>query len=71
MNKAKAIEMLKQCLEEIPHLKEIQYDNPEFQLWRDKVEQMMKSGLSQDDFTTFISTNLLVPVFDFCSVSVK
>jgi hypothetical protein len=32
MDKGKAIEMLKQYLAEIPHLKELQYDNREYQL---------------------------------------
>ena len=65
MDKREAIELLKKEIGKIPRLKELQYDNPKFQLWLDKVEQIIKSGLSQDDFKTFISTNLLVPVIDF------
>ena len=68
MDKGKAITLLKQCLEEIPNLKGLQYDNREFQLWLDKVEQIIKSGLSQDDSKTFISTNLSVPVIDYFGI---
>jgi len=69
MDKGKAIQLLKEALSEIPHLKELKYDDPEFQLWRDKVEQIIKSGLSQDDFKTFISTNLPILIFDFLTTS--
>ena len=69
MDKGKAIQLLKEALSEIPHLKELKYDDPEFQLWRDKVEQIIKSGLSQDDFKTFISTNLPILILDFLTTS--
>jgi len=61
MDKKKALESLKDALNEIPYLKELRYDYPKYELWRDKVKQIIISGLSQEDYKTFISTNLLVP----------
>ena len=55
MDKGKAIELLKQCLDEVPKLRELHYDNQEFKLWLHKVETIIKNGLDDDDFNTFSS----------------
>ena len=64
MDKKEAIELLKQALTEIPNLKELDYDNEYFQLWFDKVKQVISSALGKDDLNTFISTDLPIPVID-------
>ena len=53
LDKSKAIEMLKQCLEEIPQLRELHYDNQKFNLWRDKVRDIIKAALDSDDLARF------------------
>ena len=64
MDKKQAIESLKQALTEIPNLKELDYDNEYFQLWFDKVKQVISSALGKNDLNTFISTDLPIPVID-------
>jgi uncharacterized protein (TIGR02391 family) len=58
MDKSKAIELLKQLLNEIPRLRKLPYDNQEFKLWRNKVETIIKAGLDPDDYETFSSAQL-------------
>jgi len=53
MDKYKALELLKQALTEIPHLRELHYDNQEFKLWRDKVQNIIKAALDSDDHKDF------------------
>lgn len=53
MDKEKALELLKQALTEMPSLKELRYDNQKFKLWRDKVTDIIKAVLDQDDFGKF------------------
>jgi hypothetical protein len=57
MDKSKAIELLKQALGEIPHLRELHYerDKQEFELWRDKVQNIIKAALGPDDLKRFSS----------------
>lgn len=56
MDKSKAIELLKQCLNEVPQLRKLHHDNQEFKLWLDKVRNIIKAALTPDDFTRFSSS---------------
>ena len=58
MDKGKSIELVKGALAEIPHLRELHYDNQEFKLWRSKVETIIKAGLNKEDYDTFQSARL-------------
>jgi len=57
MDKKKAIELLKQALNEIPSLKELHYDNQEFKLWRSKISDIIKAGLDKDDYNKYTSAS--------------
>jgi hypothetical protein len=52
MDKNKAMELLKQCLDEIPGLREKQYDNQDFKLLVSKIRNIIKNGLDEDDYKT-------------------
>jgi uncharacterized protein (TIGR02391 family) len=56
MDKRKAIKLLKEALSEIPHLKELRYDNQEFILWFDKVQDIIQAGLDENDRQRFPSS---------------
>jgi uncharacterized protein (TIGR02391 family) len=56
MDKSKAIELLRQALNEIPHLKELRYDDQEFTLWFDKVRDIIQAGLDEVDRQRFPSS---------------
>jgi len=56
MDKRRAIELLKQALTEIPHLRELHHDNQEFILWFDRVRDVIKAGLDEDDQQRFPSS---------------
>jgi len=53
IDERRAIELLKQALSEIPHLKELRHDNQEFILWFDKVRGIIQAGLDEDDQQRF------------------
>jgi len=53
MDKSKAIELLKQVLSEIPHLRTLNYDNSEFKPWRDRVENIISVALDDNDYQKF------------------
>jgi len=55
MDKNKAIELLKQALEETSHLRTLHYDNEDFELWDSKIQNVIKAGLDPDDYNTYIS----------------
>jgi len=55
MDKSKAIELLKEALTEISHLKELHHDNREFRSWDDKVLDIIKAGLDANDVERFLS----------------
>ena len=65
MDKKEAIVLLIASVREIPSLKNLDYGNEKYELWFDGVKHIIKSGLSEDDFTTFITTNVPVTVIDF------
>ena len=56
LDEGRAIELLKEALSEIPHLKELRYDNQEFILWFDKVRDIIQAGLDKDDRQRFPSS---------------
>jgi len=55
MEKNKAIELLKQALNEIPQLSELHHDNQDFVLWHDRVQNIIKATLDSDDLKRFAS----------------
>jgi hypothetical protein len=55
MDKSKAIELLRQALTEVPHLKELRHGNQDFKLWLNKVQDIIKAALDPDDLTKFRS----------------
>jgi predicted nucleotide-binding protein len=55
MDKNRAIELLKQYLTEVSHLRTLPYDNEDFKLWLDKVRTVIKAALDPDDNAKFKS----------------
>ena len=53
IDERRAIELLKQALSEIPHLKELHHDNQEVKLWHDRVYDIIKAGLDAYDMVNF------------------
>ncbi len=53
MDKSKAIELLKQCLNEVPKLRELHHDNQDFVLWFDNARNIIKAALTPDDLKRF------------------
>ena len=53
IDERRAIELLKQALNEIPHLKELHHGNQEVQLWHDKVYNIIRAGLDVYDEVHF------------------
>jgi hypothetical protein len=56
IDEKRAIELLKQALSETPHLKELRYDNQEFILWFDRVQDIIQAGLDENDRQRFPSS---------------
>jgi len=59
MERGKAIELLKQALAEVPHLKELHHGNQECKLWHDKVLDIIKAGLDADDVSRFLASMVI------------
>ncbi len=57
MERSKAIELLKQYLEEIPRLKNLPESNEDYKLWVSKVAVVIKAGLEPEDYDTFASAH--------------
>jgi predicted nucleotide-binding protein len=57
MDRERALELLKQCLDEIPKLKELHHGNQDFPLWRDKVRDILKAAFDgeSDEYKRFDS----------------
>jgi predicted nucleotide-binding protein len=64
MNKAEAIDILRDSLKEIPKLEKLPHNNREYKLWKSKVEEITKNVLGKEDLVTFGNCNLQIPVFD-------
>jgi len=56
IDEKRAIELLKEASSEIHHLKEMRYDNQEFILWFDKVGDIIRAGLDENDRQRFPSS---------------
>jgi len=56
IDEKRAIGLLRQALNEIPHLKELRYANQEFTLWFDKVRDIIQAGLDENDRQRFPSS---------------
>jgi len=57
MDKKRAVELLMECVDEIPKLKTLHYNNVEFTLWKRKVENIIRTGLDPDDNSKFWSAS--------------
>lgn len=55
MFKKEAIKLLKQALTEVPQLRELRYGNREFVLWCDKVRNIIKAALDDEDLNRLSS----------------
>ena len=55
MDQRRAIELLRQALQEIPHLKELHHNDQEVKLWFDKVLDIINAGLDTSDWMKFLS----------------
>jgi len=53
MEKERAIELLIQAVDEIPHLKTLRYQNDEMKLWLDKVGNILRAGLKPEDYSKY------------------
>jgi len=53
MEKERAIELLIQAVDEIPHLKTLHYQNDEIKLWLDKVGNILRAGLKPEDYSKY------------------
>jgi hypothetical protein len=53
IDEGRAIELLKQALSEIPHLKKLHHDNQEVKLWHDRVYDIINAGLDVYDKVNF------------------
>ncbi|MBA7676059.1 hypothetical protein ES703_84299 [subsurface metagenome] len=56
MNKNRAVELLKQALSEVPHLRTLHLGNKEFDLWRNKVSDIVEVafGKSATEYERFV-----------------
>jgi len=60
ISKSKAIELLKQLIDEILHLRTLNYKNPELKSWLDRVENILSLAFDDDDYQKFVSARLRV-----------
>jgi uncharacterized protein (TIGR02391 family) len=58
INKRKAIELLRQLIDEIPHLRTLKYDNPELKPWVDRVKNILSLAFDDDDYQKFVHAKL-------------
>lgn len=61
MNKKELMEILNKLLDEIPHLKRLNYGNREYKLWRYKVNDTLENhfGKKSEEFNRFASVGFL------------
>jgi len=55
MDRMKAVELLRECLAAIPHLRRLHHDNQEYELWVCKVRDIIKAVLDADDVGRFLA----------------
>jgi len=58
MNKSKAIELIKQLVNEIPHLRTLNYENPELMPWLDRVRNILSLAFDDNDYQKFVDAKL-------------
>lgn len=56
MDRGEAIQLLKELIEQIPYLRTLNYDNNEYIPWRDRVGNVIKVALDEDDYQKFLRT---------------
>jgi predicted nucleotide-binding protein len=65
MKKSEAIEILKQQLVEIQHVRELAPGNQEFKLWHNRVSNVIQAALDPDDRMTFSQAVLITIDFSW------
>lgn len=50
MVKSKAIKLLKQVLSEVTQLRTLRHDDPKFELWRDKIKNILEAAFGMDSW---------------------
>jgi uncharacterized protein (TIGR02391 family) len=60
VSKSKAIELLKQLMDEISHLRTLNYKNPELRPWHDRVKNILSLAFDDDDYQKFANAKLAV-----------
>ena len=58
ISKSKAIKLLKQLVDEIPHLRTLNYKNPELKPWLDRVKNLLSLAFDDDDYQKFVHVRL-------------
>ena len=58
VSKSKAIELLKQLINEIPHLRALSYENSEFGPWLARIRNILSLAFDDEDYQKFIKTKL-------------
>lgn len=61
MERAAAVRVLKEALEDISRLKQLPFGNREYALWKTRLEESIKTGLEEGDLTVLEETGL--PIF--------
>jgi len=69
LDRAKALELLKECLNEIQDLKGLHHANQEYKLWEDKVLDIIKAGLDADDVNKFLRGQKMYVDFSWIAVT--
>ncbi len=59
MGKPQTFKLLREALDEVPRLRTLHYSKPDFNLWRDKVEVILKAWLDKEDLWNFESARPL------------
>jgi len=57
-SKSKAIELLKQLIDEVPYLRTLNYDNSELKPWVDRVKNILSLAFDDDDYQKFVHAKL-------------
>jgi len=58
IDERRAIELLKERIKEIPHLRTLNYDNPEIKPWLTRVKNLLSLAFDDDDYQKFANAEL-------------
>jgi uncharacterized protein (TIGR02391 family) len=58
INKSKAIERLKQLIDEIPRLRTLNYENSEFRPWLARIKNILSLAFDDEDYQNFVNAKL-------------